>query len=200
MAAGVKIQHKRKAGSFTTTQLAAGEIGVNTTADRLEFSTDGTDIIAVGIGACLAAELDLTSTEISTVDPDNVVAKITNVPIGTYIVEAYLRGGPAFGDGRLTVNFGYGATVGWGEGVWTCQIVDPDAMAEFPVESGSVTDLTVAMSRSGGEDSSPLYFQFHGSVNITVAGSFILFAGQANSDPGAAQVYRGAWMRLTPTS
>lgn len=48
MAAGVAIKHKRKAGAFTSGQLQAGEVGVNTSADRLEFSTDGSDVVTVG--------------------------------------------------------------------------------------------------------------------------------------------------------
>lgn len=45
MAAGVTIKNKRKAGNFATSELAAGEIGVNTTDKRLNFSTTGSDVI-----------------------------------------------------------------------------------------------------------------------------------------------------------
>lgn len=44
MAAGITFKLKRKAGVFTTGQLAAGEVGIDTTNDDLYFSTDGTDI------------------------------------------------------------------------------------------------------------------------------------------------------------
>lgn len=50
MAAGTVIKHKRKAGAFTSGQLQAGEIGVNTSADQLEFSTDGSDVVQMGSG------------------------------------------------------------------------------------------------------------------------------------------------------
>jgi hypothetical protein len=40
MAAGTEIKLKRKAGNFTTGQLAEGEVGVNTSDKILEFSTD----------------------------------------------------------------------------------------------------------------------------------------------------------------
>jgi hypothetical protein len=44
MAAGTEIKLKRKAGNFTTGQLAEGEVGVNTSDKILEFSTDGSDV------------------------------------------------------------------------------------------------------------------------------------------------------------
>lgn len=47
MAAGVTIKHKRKAGTFSSAELAAGEIGINTSADVPEFSTDGTDVLQI---------------------------------------------------------------------------------------------------------------------------------------------------------
>lgn len=50
MAAGVKIQHKRKAGAFAGGELAVGELGVNTSAPRLEFSKDGSTITVVSVG------------------------------------------------------------------------------------------------------------------------------------------------------
>ena len=44
MAAGITFKLKRKAGAFTTGQLEAGEVGVDTTNGFLYVSTDGTDI------------------------------------------------------------------------------------------------------------------------------------------------------------
>lgn len=45
MPAGVTLKQKRKAGAFTGGELAAGEIGVDTTNSRLQFSADGTTIV-----------------------------------------------------------------------------------------------------------------------------------------------------------
>lgn len=45
MAAGVTIQLKRKAGAFSGSDFAAGEMGVDVTNDVLYYSTDGTDAI-----------------------------------------------------------------------------------------------------------------------------------------------------------
>jgi len=47
MAAGTTIQHKRKAGAFTTGNLAAGEFGVDTTNSRVYFSADGSAVVRV---------------------------------------------------------------------------------------------------------------------------------------------------------
>ncbi len=44
MASGVKIQHKRKAGAFTAGDLAAGEMGVDTTNGTVYFSADGSTV------------------------------------------------------------------------------------------------------------------------------------------------------------
>lgn len=44
MAAGVRIQHKRKATNFVAGELVAGEIGVNTTTGLWFFSVDGSTI------------------------------------------------------------------------------------------------------------------------------------------------------------
>ena len=44
MAAGVKIQHKRKAGAFIAGELAAGEMGVDTTNGTVYFSADGSTV------------------------------------------------------------------------------------------------------------------------------------------------------------
>lgn len=49
MAAGTTIQLKRKAGAFTTGQLAAGEAGVDTTNGDFYFSTDGSDVVQVDV-------------------------------------------------------------------------------------------------------------------------------------------------------
>lgn len=47
MAAGTTIQHKRKAGAFAGGQLAAGELGVDTTNCRLYGSSDGSTVFLV---------------------------------------------------------------------------------------------------------------------------------------------------------
>ena len=44
MAAGVKIQYKRKAGAFIAGELAAGEMGVDTTNGTVYFSADGSTV------------------------------------------------------------------------------------------------------------------------------------------------------------
>ena len=74
MAAGTTIQHKRKAGAFTGGQLAAGEIGVDTTNGALYFSTDGATVAtltphaAVTLGASLTDVLSLSGQVLSAVD------------------------------------------------------------------------------------------------------------------------------------
>jgi len=74
MAAGTTIQHKRKAGAFAGGQLAAGEIGVDTTNGALYFSTDGATVAtltphaAVTLGASLTDVLSLSSQVLSAVD------------------------------------------------------------------------------------------------------------------------------------
>ena len=45
MPAGVVLRLKRKAADFVSTELSAGEIGIQTVSNRLFFSTDGTSII-----------------------------------------------------------------------------------------------------------------------------------------------------------
>lgn len=47
MAAGVKLQHKRKAGAFVAGELAAGEAGLDTTNERWYFSADGSTVRTV---------------------------------------------------------------------------------------------------------------------------------------------------------
>ncbi len=47
MPAGTLIKHKRKAGAFTTGQLAAGEFGVDTTNGAVYFSHDGSAVTAI---------------------------------------------------------------------------------------------------------------------------------------------------------
>jgi hypothetical protein len=48
MAAGTTIQHKRKAGAFVGGDLAAGEIGVDTTNGVVYFSTNGSTVTMAG--------------------------------------------------------------------------------------------------------------------------------------------------------
>ena len=45
MARAAQVKHIRKAGDFSATDLGAGEIGVNTTDKRLNFSTTGSDMV-----------------------------------------------------------------------------------------------------------------------------------------------------------
>lgn len=61
MAAGTLIKQKRKAGAFVAGELAAGEIGVDTTNGDLYFSKEGTtvtqiDVSAVGGGSSVVKE------------------------------------------------------------------------------------------------------------------------------------------------
>lgn len=51
MAAGTTIMLKRKAGAFTGGQLAAGEVGIDTTNGVIYFSTTGSNAIAIVSGA-----------------------------------------------------------------------------------------------------------------------------------------------------
>ncbi len=59
MSAGVAIKHKRKASAFVGGELLAGEVGVNTAAKRLEFSSDGIDVNPVTGGGANIAEVEL---------------------------------------------------------------------------------------------------------------------------------------------
>lgn len=45
MAAGVTIKHKRKAGAFANGELAAGEIGLDTTNENVWLSSDGSTVV-----------------------------------------------------------------------------------------------------------------------------------------------------------
>jgi hypothetical protein len=54
MAAGTTIQHKRKAGAFVGGDLAAGEIGVDTTNGVVYFSTNGSTVTMAGGAKTLA--------------------------------------------------------------------------------------------------------------------------------------------------
>lgn len=47
MPRGLRMKSPRKAGAWTAGELLEGEIGVNTSAKRLEFSTNGSDVIAL---------------------------------------------------------------------------------------------------------------------------------------------------------
>jgi hypothetical protein len=55
MAAGTTIQHKRKAGAFVGGDLAAGEIGVDTTNGVVYFSTNGSTVTMAGGGDYIGA-------------------------------------------------------------------------------------------------------------------------------------------------
>lgn len=46
----------RKAGAFTSGQLLAGQLGVDTTNDRVYYSTDGTDIVMLVDASIVGAE------------------------------------------------------------------------------------------------------------------------------------------------
>lgn len=51
MAAGTTILHKRKAGAFTSGQLAAGEFGVDITNGAVYFSVNGSTVQAISGGS-----------------------------------------------------------------------------------------------------------------------------------------------------
>lgn len=55
MAAGVTIQLKRKAGAFTGTELAAGELGVDTSNDDVYASSDGSTVFQVNAAGAVAS-------------------------------------------------------------------------------------------------------------------------------------------------
>lgn len=48
MAAGLTIKHKRKAGAFSNGELAAGELGLDTTNSVLYYSANGTTVVSLG--------------------------------------------------------------------------------------------------------------------------------------------------------
>lgn len=51
MAAGVKIQHKRKAGAFVDGELAAGEFGLDVSGNRWYYSLNGATVASLNAGA-----------------------------------------------------------------------------------------------------------------------------------------------------
>lgn len=67
MAAGVQIKHKRKAGAFTGGQLAAGEMGLDTTNSVWYYSIDGSTVAT--ISATDPAEVTLTDGATVSIDP-----------------------------------------------------------------------------------------------------------------------------------
>lgn len=56
MPAGTTIKIKRKAGAFVGGELAAGELGLDTTNDVLYGSTDGTTVFLVGDSRSVIAD------------------------------------------------------------------------------------------------------------------------------------------------
>ena len=50
MPAGIIIKHKRKASNFLAGELAAGEMGLNTTAGTWFFSTNGSTVTSLSTG------------------------------------------------------------------------------------------------------------------------------------------------------
>ncbi len=107
MAAGTTIQHKRKAGAFTGGQLAAGEIGVDTTNGALYFSTDGATVAtltphaAVTLGASLTDVLSLTGQVLSAVDAGSDKLKAWDESAGKEVYVA-IGDGLAMSDTTLT--------------------------------------------------------------------------------------------------
>ncbi len=77
MAAGTTIQLKRKAGAFTGGQLAAGEIGIDTTNGVIYFSTNGSTVTAVAVTASnVGAVYD---EAIRTLTNKRITARITSI-------------------------------------------------------------------------------------------------------------------------
>jgi hypothetical protein len=71
MAAGVAIKHKRKAGAFANGELAAGEMGLDTTGGVWYFSTNSTTVVALTVAnlgglSNTTAEALLSSTTVNT--------------------------------------------------------------------------------------------------------------------------------------
>lgn len=61
MAAGVAYKHIRKAGAFAGGELAAGQIGVNTSVPRIEFSADGSTVSTITGGGGITRTVTVTS-------------------------------------------------------------------------------------------------------------------------------------------
>jgi hypothetical protein len=76
MAAGTRIQLKRKAGAFADGELAAGECGVDTTNGKVYFSKDGITVTCLGADACtnpLTADVDTDGYKLLNVDHTKVI-------------------------------------------------------------------------------------------------------------------------------
>lgn len=56
MAAGVRIQHKRKTSDFVGGELAAGEMGLNTVSGTWFFSVDGVTVASISGGSGLTGK------------------------------------------------------------------------------------------------------------------------------------------------
>lgn len=81
MAAGTTIKLKRKAGAFTTGQLQAGEVGVNTTDVRLEFSPDGSAVSTISSTPTVSTNSSTPYTETVTTGQKAVLHNATGASI-----------------------------------------------------------------------------------------------------------------------
>lgn len=76
MAAGVTIKHKRKAGAIVNGELAAGEIGLDTTNSVWYYSGNGTTVAAL-VGTHTHNATDINAGDLATARMQvNVVAAV----------------------------------------------------------------------------------------------------------------------------
>lgn len=77
MAAGLTIKHKRKAGAFTNGELAAGEVGIDTSNSRIYYSADGSTVVNLN-GLFQPIDSDLTTIAGLTATTDNFLVSVSS--------------------------------------------------------------------------------------------------------------------------
>jgi len=103
MAAGVTIKPKRKAGAFTGGELAAGEIGLDTTNRIWYYSADGSTVVTVG-GAYQSVCRVTDQSQAASVTPETIVWDSS----GALVMAANTKYRLCFNGGVTTVGAGNG--------------------------------------------------------------------------------------------
>jgi hypothetical protein len=86
MAAGITVKHKRKAGAFVAGELAAGEVGLDTTNDRWYFSSDGSTVNPVdGINSVSVADQTVNAASTALITGSVINIPSTKLKIGSVI-------------------------------------------------------------------------------------------------------------------